>query len=1367
MFKNIIRVLGGDPNKKAIDNLRDTLVFEVNKLEPAFEKLSDAELKALTAEFRQRLADGESLDDLMPEAFAAVREASKRTLGMRHYDVQLICGAVLHQGKISEMRTGEGKTLAATLPIYLNALTGRGVHLVTVNDYLARRDARWMAPIFEMLDMKVGVLQMAARTDGAKKAFVVNLEKTSPHEDRHQLEMVHRSEAYAADVTYGMNSEFGFDYLRDNQAIRLVDRVQRGHYFAIIDEVDNILIDEARTPLIISGPASDDTEWYVRMAQVVERLKEEDYEVSEKDRSVSLTDAGEIHVEELLEMQLRDPERPEDITPEQARILGYLEQGLRAKHLYKRNKDYLVQSGRVVIVDSSTGRMMPGRRWSEGLHQAVEAKEGVKVNPENVTYATITLQNYYRMYEKLSGMTGTALTESEEFHEIYELQVLPIPTNLEFQVASEDSVLEELKAKDELGYEYTYYARRDDQQNKPVFWKRKDYTDVVYRTLEAKLRAIVREVVHFWVLGRPQLVGTTSVENSEMLSQRLGSRLVKLYMQAALIRQAWMEANNTPMIDRSIPELKTLGESLDTLNPGMLRSLARDLNLNINLSLEDPQNIQLLLKVFDLQEENIPRLIEAIKGGIPHLVLNARKHDEESQLIEKAGAFGAVTIATNMAGRGVDIKLGGELPEDVNANISLVLENLGHDPYEMTLEEKSRILKDIAADKLSVVRAESVKTFLEYVENMRKVKELGGLHVIGSERYESRRIDNQLRGRAARQGDPGSSRYYLSLEDDLMRLFGGAQVENMWKRVFFDDDQPLEMRLIGRIVEGSQERVEGANFDARKHVLEYDDVLNTQRKRIYEQRDRVFVKEDLSEDVLDMLRIELQPRIEKGLADEEGPWRLMAYLDQIQPSFTHEGVVYPSYPMREVINALREELSGKAAVPENLGPALLKIAEKAMQAHKEHVLRGTEVLLDKAQESMDRQIEERLDTLDAFLDSLSDYEDQSQLPGPKELLAEISGYVHIPLRLTPDQLQRLPDGDEDVIEELKNQVRTVLMAITLKRILGSLERRLGALIELDLSKLQNMEWADVYDLVLRTVIGFFDAQISRLLGPSGQISQDLQNIFGHLSGAEEDLSMEKSLGYLMLMVQGSRLAFDKRTHKKVQKRYIRFTYHYLAAKLIEDLPAENVTKEILEHLEGALQALIQTSGNLEWSRLTQQFDANLNHLDETVKALIRERIGAEHFEQISSTPFSGLSAEDAEMIRQVLGERLRNEAYREILVRVISSQWIDYLTQVEALRISIGMEAYAQRDPLVQYKSRATEMFSELLASIRMGVISRLFIHRVRKDSVVTLDRERVESKPELESEIRAEPEQSEAAPAQAAGANGESGGKKKRRRRR
>ncbi|MBA4384684.1 MAG: preprotein translocase subunit SecA, partial [Anaerolinea sp.] len=426
VLKKIAGVFGGDPHRREIEKLSQ-IVDEINSHEAAFEALGDEQLKAKTGEFKTRLEDGETLDDLLPEAFAVVREAGKRTIGLRHYDIQMIGGMTLHKGRIAEMRTGEGKTLVGTLPVYLNALTGRGVHVVTVNDYLARRDARWMAPIYHFLGLSVGVLQMANRTENGKKAFIIDLEKNNAREDLHQLNLVDRAEAYKADIVYGTNSEFGFDYLRDNLTMSLADRVQRGHYYTIVDEVDNILIDEARTPLIISGPASDDTEGYVKMSQVVRALNPEDYEVNEKDRQVSLTEIGEAHVEEILGETLRDPDRPEDITPEQARWLGFLEQALRAQHLFRKNKDYIVQGGKVVIVDEFTGRLMPGRRWSEGLHQAVEAKEGAHIEPENVTYATITIQNYFRMYDKLSGMTGTALTEEEEFHKIYKLDVLPIP----------------------------------------------------------------------------------------------------------------------------------------------------------------------------------------------------------------------------------------------------------------------------------------------------------------------------------------------------------------------------------------------------------------------------------------------------------------------------------------------------------------------------------------------------------------------------------------------------------------------------------------------------------------------------------------------------------------------------------------------------------------------------------------------------------------------------------------------------------------------------------------------------------------------------------------------------------------------------
>ena len=674
VFAKLSRVFGGDPHKREIDRL-SLIVEEINQLEPQFEALSDEALRDKTSEFKQRLSEGETLDELLPEAFAAVREASKRTIGLRPYDIQLIGGMSLHTGRIAEMRTGEGKTLVATLPLYLNAITGRGVHLVTVNDYLARRDARWMAPIYQMLGLSVGVLQMASQTENGRNAFVVDLEKPNAREDLNLLASVNRKTAYRADIVYGTNSEFGFDYLRDNLTMSLDDRVQRGHYYAIVDEVDNILIDEARTPLIISGPASDDTQGYITMAQVVRALNPEDLEVNEKDRQVSLTEIGEAHVEEILNEPLRNPDRPEDITPEQARALGYLEQALRAQHLYKKNKDYIVQAGKVIIVDEFTGRLMPGRRWSEGLHQAVEAKEGVRIEPESVTYATITIQNYFRMYEKLGGMTGTALTEAEEFNKIYKLDVLPIPMNLEYVASQSNSPLLVVDAKDKQNYAVQYYSRRDDPEKQPVFWRRQDFPDMVYRTEEGKLRAIVLEIVHYYAIGRPQLVGTTSVEHSERLSQRLGAESIRRLAQTMLIRDAWIRKNNKSS-DVEIAELQFLNKPLNDINVAEMRPVSRQAGM-ASVNPEDPELLDAWLKLLDLPGSARERVLSVIQGGVPHKVLNARKHDEESQIIARAGAFGSVTIATNMAGRGVDIKLGGELNEEVLADVIRVLDKSG------------------------------------------------------------------------------------------------------------------------------------------------------------------------------------------------------------------------------------------------------------------------------------------------------------------------------------------------------------------------------------------------------------------------------------------------------------------------------------------------------------------------------------------------------------------------------------------------------------------------------------------------------------------------------------------------------------------
>ncbi len=632
MLEKIVRLVGGDPHQKVLAELAAEVGL-ITELELEYEGYSEEELRGKTSQFRLRLAKGESLDDILLEAFATVREVSKRTIGQRHYDVQMIGGIAMHRCFVAEMRTGEGKTLAATLPLYLNALNlslewiekarknwgenpetwkfeplgglpvGRGVHLVTVNDYLARRDARWMAPIYSFLGLSVGVLQMAARTEHGKKAFLVNLENKSPQEDRNQLDMVLRNITYQADIVYGTNNEYGFDYLRDNMAMQLESRVQRGHHYAIIDEVDNVLIDEARTPLIISGPSHDDPEWFRRMAKVVKRLIPEDYEISIRDRNITLTPLGEMHIEELLGQPLGDPDRPEDITTEQARLLGYLEQALRAEFIFKKNKDYLVQAGKVVIVDDFTGRLMPGRRWSDGLHQAVEAKENVKVQGENVTYATITIQNYFRMYEKLSGMTGTAVTESEEFNEIYGLDPIAIPTNLDFIAAQEITSLVTLKDKEpDSGFEYTYYADKNDPNMHPLYWKRKDFSDLIYISEEAKLRAIAEEILTFHVFGRPLLVGTTSVEKSEQLSNRLDGPSIRTLVYTLMIRESWLRKHNRYPDGRRIPELQPLNIPLNDLKLGNLRKLVKDLELDLELNVNDPENLQLLLEILELAQ---------------------------------------------------------------------------------------------------------------------------------------------------------------------------------------------------------------------------------------------------------------------------------------------------------------------------------------------------------------------------------------------------------------------------------------------------------------------------------------------------------------------------------------------------------------------------------------------------------------------------------------------------------------------------------------------------------------------------------------------------------------------------------------------
>ena len=722
MLKNIVTKVFGTADEREIKKMRK-VVEKINAIEPEFEKLTDEELQHKTVEFKERLEKSETLDDILVEAFATVREASKRLMGMRHYDVQMIGGMILHNGSIAEMKTGEGKTLMATLPIYLNALTGKGVHVVTVNDYLAKRDRDIMAELYSFLGLTSDVV-VGNITNEQRKA------------------------AYNADITYGTNNEFGFDYLRDNMVGDLSEKVQRGHNYVIVDEIDSILIDEARTPLIISGAAEETTEWYNTFAEVAKKLKRsykteeikdkkntvipdedwEDYEVDEKSHTVTITDKGIKNVERILKIDNL-------YSPEYVELTRFLTQALKAKELFKLDRDYIINAdGEVIIVDEFTGRLMEGRRYSDGLHQAIEAKEHLEVAGENQTLATITLQNYFRMYNKLSGMTGTAKTEEEEFKQIYSLKVIVVPTN------------------------------------KPV--ARVDLPDVIYMNKKAKYKAITKKIVELYTKGQPVLVGTASIQHSEEVS--------------ALLKQA----------------------------------------------------------------------------RIPHEILNAKHHEREAEIIAQAGRYKTVTIATNMAGRGTDIKLGG----DAEAFATKIVPK-GADGYDDVYNTYVR----------------------ECEENKKKVIEAGGLFILGTERHESRRIDNQLRGRAGRQGDPGVSEFYLSLDDDLMRLFGGDKLKNMMKMLKIDEDEEIRHRQITKGVENAQKRIESRNFSSRKSLIEYDDVNNMQREVIYAQRDAILKNENLKELILDMMRETIEDTVNnayKGNNEGERDANLLG--DKLNEIFDYE-----------------------------------------------------------------------------------------------------------------------------------------------------------------------------------------------------------------------------------------------------------------------------------------------------------------------------------------------------------------------------------------------------------------------------------------------------------------------------------------------
>ena len=1343
MLGKIVRMVGGNPHQKILEGLAHE-VEAINALEPEYEGLSEEELKGKTDLFRSRLVKGESLDDILPEAFATVRETSKRVIGQRHYDVQMIGGIAMHRCFVAEMRTGEGKTLGATLPLYLNALNlspewlkkaraawgegpeswkfipldglpvGRGVHLVTVNDYLARRDARWMAPIYNYLGLNVGVLQMAARTEHGKKAFLVNLENKSPQEDRNQLDMVLRKEAYRADIVYGTNNEFGFDYLRDNMAMILDGRVQRGHHYAIIDEVDNVLIDEARTPLIISGPSHDDPEWYRRMASVVKKLKPEDYEISIRDRNITLTPLGEMHVEELLGQPLGDPDRPEDITQEQARLLGYLEQALRAEFIFKRNKDYLVQAGKVVIVDDFTGRLMPGRRWSDGLHQAVEAKENVKVQGENVTYATITIQNYFRMYEKLSGMTGTAVTESEEFNEIYKLDPIAIPTNLDYAAAQQDTSLVTLKGKEEdSGFDYTYYADKDDPGKTPLYWKRKDYSDLIYISEEAKLRAITEEILTFHVVGRPLLVGTTSVENSETLSNRLDGPSIRTLAFTLMIRECWMRKHDRFPDGRRIPELQPLNVPLTSLKLGNLRNLIKELELDLELNVNDPENLELLLDILDLDPSHKERLSQVLKRGVDHDVLNARKHTEESQIIAGAGAFGAVMIATSMAGRGVDIKLGGELAEEITTDVVRVLTRAGYeDPFELSLQEQESLIKGLDKEAYGIYDTE-INYFLQHMRDKEQVKALGGLHVIGSERHEARRIDNQLRGRAARQGDPGSSRFYLSMEDDLMARFGGQQMEALMTRLQVDESMPIANPLVDRVVEQSQNRVEGANFDVRKHLLEYDDVLNTQRAKIYGQRDIVFRKMDLSDDVLEMLRTEVQERVEntiwdEGEDDQGSAWKLVAWLSQTQPTLTFQDQQAPSYTMRLLLDEVREKSPGLKK--NEVLPALVELGKDSLIAEEKYILESVDRIVIDRQFRYQDQLDSRMEILDTFLEGLSLGSEEPL--NPQGVFNEMRDLVRTRFELDQNQIKELIDGPGDnLVENLRAQVETQLKELEFKRLIGGVERILGSPLDGDQIQTEGTNWDAITDWIFTKIKDQFEERRKSYFDDAedARVTASIQAALKEINS--DQLSDRDLVAILGVMAEGKQAAFDKKSHKRIWLRTQRLRYTFHAGDLLLKRDPAAAQIEILQHLEDARLKVQDAWGANEITRLKE---VQLAQLEEKLRENIQETIGADGYQQHAQTQIGSLGDDLKTGIENILGRSVVSNIYRDLFLRVISELWVEYLTQMEALRVAIGLEAYAQRDPLVQYKNRGFEMFQRLMADMRKGVVNRMFTFQPR-----------------------------------------------------
>ncbi len=1398
MLKNLYTKITGDPNEKEVKRLAP-VVEEINALEPELQKLSDAELGAKTQEFRARLkealveprqkvaewrdqldtaaddddrrmfdvhlkeaqkdlvaAQRAALDAILPEAFACVREASVRTIGLRHFDVQMIGGMVLHEGKVAEMKTGEGKTLVATLPLYLNALLGHGAHLVTVNDYLARRDAQWMGPIYHLLGLSVGVLQQ-----GEKSALIFDPTYRAATKEMDSLRTGERREAYAADITYGTNNEFGFDYLRDNMAWRLEDRVQRELYYAIVDEVDNILIDEARTPLIISGPAGEASDEYYRLAELVRKLNKDHYEIDERTRAITLTEAGYDRVEELLGSRLYNPDHPEEMDPQQAKVMHHLEAAMKAEYLFKRDKDYILRKGQVIIVDEFTGRLMPGRRWSDGLHQAVEAKERVPIQQESVTYATITLQNYFRLYKRLAGMTGTAKTEEDEFQRVYGLDVVVIPTH--------------------------------------KLMVRNDQPDQIYRNEEAKWRAVTAEIVALYSKGQPTLLGTTSVETSEQLSKRFNAPKLQLLARARLLQMAlenhrgindkqrttlklllgrslgdlpenyeeilssrlfhdydlraigelsrkWQMnvrdllrvkarlyarggkdaasiAQQFKLNEKALREIEPIGERdlkfasriedrqlrLDSAQPLIdeiaahpddLAKIAPRFGISVDLALEiyndlrlsrselldinralvdslgavDPvtdefrvrtADMDIIVKRLPLREDDVTRLAkklqvnadpfapenlpvlselfavpdqeqlaEILQNGAPHSVLNAKEHEKEAGIIARAGEPHAITLATNMAGRGVDIKLGGELPEQTLNEIGRILHRHGVDPYNLTFDQIAQALDKIPEEDYALDK-EHVDRFRKYMSDRERARELGGLRVIGTERHEARRIDNQLRGRSGRQGDPGSSRFYESLEDEIMRRMGGkGLVDRVWI-----EDIPIEHDWVTRAIEQAQVKMESYNFDIRKHLLEYDDVLNKQREVIYGQRHRILTKADLREDLRGWLEEEVTRILGEDLKGEYGESRLLSHLDALLPGFIlSEEEIWPPFSLTLVQQAINHTEDVPA-----LSRQVLQAARRAMEMHRDYIVSA---IVPEVVTQFEQEYKTRWDELeDLAKNTLKSVQqeavEQDRRLDTRTLTMTVSQAVGLPIELKDR------DGADEraILDALKRTFDARVADQVVKRV----ERRVGLNFPFQYTADDKLSFDTLRDEMAASIGQAYNEQADKYL-------VDIEREIGERVKGLDDLRGSRLSNLLFAISHTRHAMFDQRTHRRFEVLVPRFPWVHLAAEKIEGESQEALRERIVAYWNQSLDQLQVLRG------------------------------GAAAF----------------------------NDLLRELMLSVVTNLWVDYLTEIEALREGIGLQAFGQRDPLVEYKRRAFEMFQDLYQRIRSQVVSYIFTYQYR-----------------------------------------------------